>query len=91
MRCPSCEHENREAARFCGACRAPLQIDLSCRACGADLAPAKARIAAEAAGGEILVSAGLKRRAEGASDLRFGAPRAAHLKGISEAQTLHLV
>ncbi len=50
-----------------------------------------ARIASRAAGGEILVSSLLKELLESAGDLRFGAPREAVLKGISETQRLHPV
>jgi len=32
--CPSCGHENREDARFCGECAAPLAADLTCPSCG---------------------------------------------------------
>src|SRR6266851_7924197 len=32
MRCPQCQHENRESARFCQACGSKLE--LSCPACG---------------------------------------------------------
>ena len=34
MRCPSCGHDNRETARFCGGCAAPLVREVSCSACG---------------------------------------------------------
>ncbi len=34
MSCPSCGHENREDARFCGECAAPLAADLTCPSCG---------------------------------------------------------
>src|SRR5712692_10462155 len=32
MRCPQCQHKNREGAKFCSACGAKL--DLSCPSCG---------------------------------------------------------
>ncbi|HEV8715844.1 MAG TPA: adenylate/guanylate cyclase domain-containing protein, partial [Candidatus Binatia bacterium] len=32
MRCPQCQHENREGAKFCSACGA--KQDLSCPSCG---------------------------------------------------------
>src|SRR5216684_1047150 len=35
MRCPSCAHENRDAAKFCEECAAPLAR--SCASCGAAL------------------------------------------------------
>lgn len=35
MSCPSCGHENREGARFCGSCAAPLSGDVACPGCGA--------------------------------------------------------
>src|SRR5207249_2839512 len=35
MRCPSCAHENRAAAKFCEECAAPLAR--SCGSCGAAL------------------------------------------------------
>ena len=34
MECPACGHENREDARFCGECRAPLEREIACSACG---------------------------------------------------------
>ncbi len=34
MSCPSCGHENREDARFCGQCAAPLTADPTCPSCG---------------------------------------------------------
>src|SRR5215813_10212636 len=33
MECPGCRHANREGARFCGACGAPLPV--LCPKCGA--------------------------------------------------------
>jgi len=35
MQCPSCNHENREGARFCESCGDPFQ--LACVECGSDL------------------------------------------------------
>ena len=35
LRCSTCGHENRESARFCGSCAAPLTKATSCRGCGA--------------------------------------------------------
>ena len=35
MICPSCDQENREGARFCGACAASLTPELACASCGA--------------------------------------------------------
>src|SRR5690242_19587827 len=52
MICPSCQHENRPSAKFCGKCRARLQRvcpecgteavagNAFCDECGAELAPA---------------------------------------------------
>src|SRR5262249_31402488 len=34
MKCPSCGCENREGARFCGECAAPLAEALVCTKCG---------------------------------------------------------
>ncbi|PKB64098.1 MAG: hypothetical protein BZY80_04180 [SAR202 cluster bacterium Io17-Chloro-G2] len=34
MLCPSCGHENREGARFCGNCRTSLVVAISCPSCG---------------------------------------------------------
>jgi class 3 adenylate cyclase len=34
MKCPSCGSENREGAKFCGDCAAPLAVALACRSCG---------------------------------------------------------
>jgi len=34
MRCPHCRHENRERARFCGACGASLELGAPCPRCG---------------------------------------------------------
>ena len=34
MRCPSCGHENRETAKFCGECTAPLTQEVACARCG---------------------------------------------------------
>jgi predicted ATPase/class 3 adenylate cyclase len=34
MLCPSCGHENREGARFCGDCAAPLVDAIACPSCG---------------------------------------------------------
>jgi Double zinc ribbon len=38
MKCSGCGHENRDAAKFCEECAAPL--GRKCRSCGADLRPA---------------------------------------------------
>src|SRR5438093_911405 len=35
--CPSCNHQNRDTARFCESCGAPLET--RCRSCGAELRP----------------------------------------------------
>jgi class 3 adenylate cyclase/tetratricopeptide (TPR) repeat protein len=35
MDCPSCGHLNREGARFCAECAAPLTASVTCRSCGA--------------------------------------------------------
>ena len=35
MTCQSCGHENREGAKFCGACAASLAGDPVCSSCGA--------------------------------------------------------
>lgn len=34
MLCPSCGHENREGATFCGGCAAPLADAIACANCG---------------------------------------------------------
>jgi adenylate cyclase len=34
MHCPACGHVNRDAAKFCGACAAPLVRELTCSTCG---------------------------------------------------------
>ncbi len=34
MLCPSCDHENREDATFCGGCGAALAVELVCASCG---------------------------------------------------------
>jgi len=34
MKCPSCGHENREGAEFCGRCGQSLQAELVCSQCG---------------------------------------------------------
>ena len=34
VNCPSCGHENRETARFCGECTAPLVRPVQCPECG---------------------------------------------------------
>ena len=34
MRCHSCGCDNREGAKFCGECAAPLAAALACRSCG---------------------------------------------------------
>ena len=34
MKCPSCQHENRPGAKFCGACAGPLIEKVTCAACG---------------------------------------------------------
>jgi Double zinc ribbon len=34
MKCPSCGCENREGAKFCGDCAAPLTAALACPSCG---------------------------------------------------------
>jgi predicted amidophosphoribosyltransferase len=38
MKCSGCGHENRDAAKFCEECAAPL--GRKCGGCGADLRPA---------------------------------------------------
>jgi hypothetical protein len=40
MRCPSCQHENREGARFCAACGRSLAS--KCPACGSEPPPGAA-------------------------------------------------
>src|SRR5262245_32999209 len=40
MRCPHCQHENREGARFCAACGSPLASP--CSACGRQPPPGAA-------------------------------------------------
>jgi len=37
MRCPSCDHDNRDAAKFCAECAAPLVQ--RCGSCGAPWRP----------------------------------------------------
>jgi hypothetical protein len=37
MKCPGCGHENRNAAKFCEECAAPL--GRKCSSCGAELRP----------------------------------------------------
>jgi predicted amidophosphoribosyltransferase len=37
MKCPGCGHENRDAAKFCEECAAPL--GRKCAGCGAELRP----------------------------------------------------
>ena len=37
MRCPACDHDNRNAARFCEECAAPLER--RCASCGSALRP----------------------------------------------------
>ncbi len=34
MDCPSCGHDNRDGARFCGACATDLSAPIQCSACG---------------------------------------------------------
>jgi class 3 adenylate cyclase len=34
MKCPACGHENRETAKFCGECTAPLSQEVACPKCG---------------------------------------------------------
>ena len=34
MQCPSCGHENRDSASFCGQCAASLVAEVACSACG---------------------------------------------------------
>ncbi len=36
MNCPACGSDNREAARFCGECAAPLVRDTACPRCGVE-------------------------------------------------------
>ena len=37
MKCPGCQHENREAAKFCEECAGPLKR--ACSSCGCELRP----------------------------------------------------
>jgi len=46
MRCPACNHENRDGAKFCEECAAPFSR--TCRACGATLS-ARAKFCSECA------------------------------------------
>ena len=39
MICPSCSHENPDAAKFCSECAAPLVQEVPCAACGSANAP----------------------------------------------------
>ena len=41
MRCPRCQHDNREGARFCGACGASLELAPPCPRCGSANAPSQ--------------------------------------------------
>jgi class 3 adenylate cyclase len=41
VRCPSCESDNPEGARFCGECGAALEEKVSCSSCGAENAAAQ--------------------------------------------------
>jgi hypothetical protein len=34
MKCPGCGSDNREGAKFCGECAAPLAAALACPRCG---------------------------------------------------------
>jgi hypothetical protein len=36
MICPACGHENRDSAKFCGGCAAPLSTSVDCPACGSE-------------------------------------------------------
>jgi predicted ATPase/class 3 adenylate cyclase len=45
MKCPQCQHENREGARFCEECGAKLQ--LVCSSCGSEAANPEARFCDE--------------------------------------------
>jgi class 3 adenylate cyclase/tetratricopeptide (TPR) repeat protein len=62
MRCPRCQVENREGARFCRECGA--RLDARCPACGAEAPPASKFC--DACGAAL----------EGLTDARFGSPRA---------------
>jgi hypothetical protein len=39
LRCPSCAHENTDAAKFCRECASPLLREAKCTACGSLNAP----------------------------------------------------
>jgi class 3 adenylate cyclase/tetratricopeptide (TPR) repeat protein len=39
MRCPKCQHENEDDARFCGACATPLNDGDACPSCGRSCKP----------------------------------------------------
>jgi class 3 adenylate cyclase/tetratricopeptide (TPR) repeat protein len=41
MKCPVCGDENRDTARFCGACAAPLARELTCPSCGSTNPPGR--------------------------------------------------
>ena len=36
MLCPACQHENPEAAKFCGSCGGSLSRTIACSACNAE-------------------------------------------------------
>lgn len=39
MRCPACNHENPDTAKFCSECASRLQVEAKCPACGTSNAP----------------------------------------------------
>jgi class 3 adenylate cyclase len=41
MACPRCQHDNREGARFCGACGAALELAAPCPHCGSANPPSQ--------------------------------------------------
>ena len=71
MRCPACDHENPDAARFCASCGSPLSAATRCPTCHAPITPGSryctscgGPISAGAAADEERHSEGAAARAE---------------------------
>jgi Double zinc ribbon len=86
MRCPLCQHENREAARFCAACGSSLAS--KCPACGSQPPPGAAFCDHWAPGGGVRAAGGGdQRKYPHGRAARSGLPGRMAQRGVSSGGT----
>ena len=82
MRCPACEDDNRDGARFCNNCGAPLPV--RCPGCGTDNRPG-AKFCDDC--GAPLTTAATARRGPSGERSGLGAPQAGSQRPTPMAYT----